>query len=308
MQRAYIGKLMELAEKDSNIIQILADSGTNLDETFKRNFPEQILNFGIAEQNTVGVAAGMAMVGYIPFVFLQGAFITYRAMEFVRNDICFHNVNVKLVGQGSGLSLSGLGPSHHTTEELSILRALPNLNIFSPATPVQTRELTEHIYYIKEPCYLRLGMNNETEFFDDNYKLNGLGYDILRDGKDVCIVSTGSIIEETMHAAELLSDKGISTKIISIYQIKPFKEDEFIDIIKGIEYVFVVEEHQIYGGLASCIIECLSKRCKMRKVIPIGLYDTFAVGFSNYQKKVRQENLLDSKSIGDRILKEIENE
>ena len=146
MQSAYIGKLMELAEKDSSILHILADSGTGYDEMFRRNFPGQIYNFGISEENMVAAAAGMATVGKIPFVFTAGAFLAYRALEFIRDDICFQNLNVKIVGMGSGLSWSSLGPTHHTTEDIAVLRAIPNLMILSPATPKQTAECVAAAY------------------------------------------------------------------------------------------------------------------------------------------------------------------
>ena len=134
MNSAYIGRLMELAEKDKRIVHLLADSGTGFDEVFRRNFPDQIYNFGIAEENMVSAAAGMATVGKIPCVFTAGAFLAYRALEFIRDDVCFQNLNVKIVGMGSGLSWSSLGPTHHTTEDIAVLRSLPKLMILSPAT------------------------------------------------------------------------------------------------------------------------------------------------------------------------------
>lgn len=125
MQSAYIGKIMELAERDNNVLHILADSGTGYDEMFRKNFPGQFYNFGISEENMVAAAAGMATVGKIPFVYTAGAFLVYRAMEFIRNDVCFQNLNVKITGMGSGLAWSSLGPTHHTTEDVAVLRAIP---------------------------------------------------------------------------------------------------------------------------------------------------------------------------------------
>ena len=155
MQSAYIGKLMELAEQDARVLHILADSGTGYDEMFRRNFPEQIYNFGISEENMVAAAAGMATVGKIPFVFTAGAFLAYRSLEFIRDDICFQNLNVKIIGMGSGLSWSSLGPTHHTTEDIAVLRSLPNLMILSPATPRQVSECLETAYGHTGPVYMR---------------------------------------------------------------------------------------------------------------------------------------------------------
>ena len=196
MQSAYIGKLMQLAEKDHNILHILADSGTGYDEMFRRNFPDQIYNFGISEENMVAAAAGMATVGKIPFVFTAGAFLAYRSMEFIRDDICFQNLNVKVIGMGSGLSWSSLGPTHHTTEDIAVLRAIPNLMILSPATPRQVSESVEIAYEYQGPVYVRIGMNHEKEFFDDNYKMKLSKNDVIRNDGKVTVYCTGSILEE----------------------------------------------------------------------------------------------------------------
>ena len=165
MNSAYIGKLMELAEKDPDIVHLLADSGTGYDEMFKRNFPNQMYNFGIGEENMVAAAAGMASVGKKPFVFTAGAFLAYRSMEFIRDDVCFQNLNVKIVGMGSGLSWSSLGPTHHTTEDISVLRAIPNLMILSPATPRQVAACVQTAYEHDGPVYIKIGMNHEKEYF-----------------------------------------------------------------------------------------------------------------------------------------------
>ena len=167
MQRAYLSKLMEIAEKNSNVLHLVADSGTGYDEMFQRNFPLQMFNFGIAEEHMVAAAAGMATAGKIPFVYTAGAFLAYRSLEFIRDDICFQNLNVKVVGMGSGLAWCSLGPSHHTTEDIAVLRAIPNLKILSAATPLQTAACVEEAYQHQGPVYIRIGMNNEKEYYND---------------------------------------------------------------------------------------------------------------------------------------------
>lgn len=196
MQSAYIGKLMELAENDPRVLHILADSGTGYDEMFRRNFPKQIYNFGISEENMVAAAAGMASVGKIPFVFTAGAFLAYRSLEFIRDDVCFQDLNVKIIGMGSGLSWSSLGPTHHTTEDVAVLRAIPNLMILSPATPRQAAECLQIAYEHTGPVYLRIGMNHEKEFFEEGYRMSADTNDLIREGSDAVIFTTGSILEE----------------------------------------------------------------------------------------------------------------
>lgn len=300
MQSAYIGKIMDLAQKDSNVLHILADSGTGYDEMFKRNFPDQIYNFGISEESMVAAAAGMATVGKIPFVYTAGAFLVYRALEFIRDDICFQNLNVKIVGMGSGLAWSSLGPTHHTTEDIAILRAIPNLMILSPATPKQVAEAVELAYKHKGPVYIRIGMNKETEFFADDYQMEEGKTDIIANGLDGVIYTTGSILEEVVKAGELLAKEGRNIKIVNVSCIKPFDKTTLIQDAKQFHNIFVVEEHNIYGGLASVVAETIAYNGLGTKVIPIGLSDVFAKGYGTHAK-VRQCNGLDAYSIFETI-------
>lgn len=296
MQSAYIGKLMELAEKDANVLHLLADSGTGHDEMFRRNFPDQIYNFGIGEQNMVAAAAGMATAGKIPFVYTAGAFLAYRAFEFIRDAVCFQNLNVKIVGMGSGLAWSTLGPTHHTTEDVAVLRSLPNLVILSPATPKQVSECVELAYRHTGPVYIRLGMNKEKEFFGNDYRMALSKNDTIRDGKDAVLYVTGSILEEAAEAAERLSDDGIELEVINVGTIKPFDTESVIRSGARFRHFFTLEEHNVLGGLAGIIAEVIAINGLGVKLHPIGLEDTFADGYGGH-KAVRKENSLDSKNV-----------
>ena len=300
MNRAYIGKLMELAEKDKDVLHLLADSGTGYDEMFRKNFPDQIFNFGIGEENMVAAAAGMASVGKKPFAFTAGAFLAYRSMEFIRDDVCFQNLNVKIVGMGSGLSWSSLGPTHHTTEDLAVLRAIPNLCILSPATPKQVMECVQRAYEHIGPVYIRIGMNHEKEFFAEDYRLEIGRNDILMEGNDIAVFVTGSILEEAYTACETLAKDGITARLINVTAIKPFDETDVITAAKDIRNIFVVEEHSVRGGLASLVSETITFNGMGAKVIPIGMQDCFAQGYGS-QATVRKANHLDADSIYSRI-------
>ena len=304
MNRAYITKLMELAQNDHNIFHLLADSGTGFDEMFRKYYPEQIFNFGIAEENMVAAAAGMATVGKIPFVFTAGAFLAYRSLEFIRNDICFQNLNVKIVGMGSGLSWSSLGPTHHTTEDISVLRAIPNLMILSPATPNQVAASVEYAYKHMGPVYIKIGMNREKEFYDEKFNFDFSKNDILRQGGNIVIYTTGSILKEAYEATELLEKDGISVKLVNVASIKPFYDLDLLETAENIKMIFVVEEHNIHGGLASIIAESLCYKGIRAKVCPLGLEDVFASGYGVHEQ-VRKYNKLDGLSIYDRIKEEI---
>ncbi len=296
MQSAYLGKLMELAQRDANVLHILADSGTGYDEMFRRSFPVQIYNFGISEESMVAAAAGMATVGKIPFVYTAGAFLAYRSLEFIRDDICFQNLNVKIVGMGSGLSWSTLGSTHHTTEDLAVLRAMPNLLLLSPSTPKQVSECTWLAYEHEGPVYLRIGMNGEKEFFADEYQMEIGRNDVIFDGKDGVIYTTGSILEEVAQARCRLADSGKEYKVVNVVTIKPFDVDSLKRDALSYKTIFVVEEHNIHGGLGSIIAEVIAFGGLGARVVPVGLKDRFAQGYGTHAR-VRRINGLDAEAI-----------
>lgn len=304
MQRAYISKLMELASTDKRVFHILADSAGGLDEMFRYNFPDRIYNFGIAEQNTIGIAAGLALGGKLPFVFAQGAFLTYRAMEFIRDDLCFQNLNVKLVGQGSGLSLSNLGVTHHTTEDVAVLRSLPNLTILSPATPLQTAACTEFMYTNEGPMYMRIGMNGEKEYFNQTTAICPDKPNVFGNGTDIALLTTGSILEEVIEAAKQLEEGGISTKVINFPILKPFPQISCMEEVQNCLGIAIIEEHQIIGGLGSIVAEAMVKYEVQKKQLNIGLDNKFAIGYGT-QQELRQRNGLDAMNIAKAIGKEL---
>lgn len=297
MQRACIGSLMELAQQDSRVLYLTADSGEGgLDRMFRMYFPERSFDFGIAENNMVAAAAGLAMSGKIPFVFVAAPFLAYRSFEFIRNDICLQNLNVKLLAPGSGLSVSSLGPTHHTTEDVAVLRAIPNLMIFSPATPRQVSECVQLAYEHMGPVYIRIGMNREKEFYGGDYQMKLSHNDVLQEGKDAVVYVTGSILEEVQAAVDLLAQDDLRLKVVNVSTIKPFDADSVIDDAKTFKTFFTVEEHNIYGGLGSLIAEVVAYHGLGIKVHPIGLRDVFAEGYGTH-RTVRQANALDARSI-----------
>ncbi len=296
-----MGKLMELAEKDRNVLHLTADNGPGYDEVFKHQFPDQFFNFGIAEENMVSAAAGMASAGKIPFVFSAGAFLAYRALEFIRDDVCFQNLNVKIAGMGGGLSLSSLGPTHHATEDIAMLRVIPNLMLLIPATPLQAAECVRIAYEHQGPVYIRLGMNREKEFFDKDYVLRPERNDVIVDsGNDIVVYSTGGILEEAYKACEKLQEEGVGVKLMNVSCLKPVDPQSILEEIKAARMIFTVEEHSIYGGLGGLISEIVAYRGLGARVIPIGLKDVFASGYGTLDT-VRKKNGLDAESIYNRI-------
>ncbi len=298
---------MELAQRDNRVIHILADSGTGYDEMFRRNFPNQIYNFGISEENMVAAAAGMAAEGRIPFVYTAGAFLAYRSLEFIRDDICFQNLNVKVVGMGSGLAWSSLGPTHHTTEDVAMLGAIPGLMILSPATPRQTAECAEAAYRHQGPVYIKIGMNHEKEFYPSDYQMEVGKNEILREGGSISIFVTGSILEEADQAAERLEAEGIRVNLVNAVSVKPFDRANVLEMAARTRMFFTVEEHNVYGGLGSIIAEILAEEGLGVRLRRIGLQDCFAAGYGTH-KSVRAENGLDAEGIYRKIKEYMGNE
>ncbi len=306
MQRAYLSRLLEIAEQNSNVLHLIADSGTGFDEMFRVKFPRQMMNFGIAEEHMVSAAAGMATAGKIPFVYTAGAFLVYRSLEFIRDDICFQNLNVKIVGMGSGLAWSSLGPTHHTTEDIAILRAIPNMRVLSPATPKQVMACVDEAYYYQGPVYIRIGMNNEREFFQEDYILPESGQDEFGKNGQVLLLCTGSILSDVIKATQILEMEGIPVDVIHVVRIKPFNEKMLLNKIVNVKFVVTVEEHNVFGGLGSIVSEVIAEHCLCVSLVRIGLNDEFAVGYGSSQEAIRKENQLDAVSISRKIKKVIQ--
>ncbi len=296
MQKAYINALYTLAQRDRNVVSLLSDSGTDYDELFARDFPDQSFNFGISEENKVAAAAGMASCGKMPFVYTTGAFLAYRAMEFIRNDVCFQNMNVKIVGMGSGLAWSTLGPSHHTTEDISVLRALPNLTILCPASPREAAGCVQAAYEIPGPVYIRMGMSNEREIYPEDYRFVPGKNAVIREGGDLTVFVTGSVLSEVLDAAELLSAEGLEAAVVNVHTLKPVDRKSIADAAQAGKPILTVEEHNVEGGLGSIVADILAGLGAGVRFRKIGIRDRFATGYGTITE-VRRMNGLDADGI-----------
>lgn len=296
MQRAYVTALYEIIKQDKNVISCLSDSGTDYDELIAREFPNQVVNFGISENNQVAAAAGMAATGKIPFVYTTSAFIAYRSYEFLRDDICLQNRNVKLIGMGSGVSWSTLGATHHTTEDIGLLRSLPNLTVITPATPFELQKAVKAAYLHKGPVYIRMGMSGEKELFDENYRFKIGENAVVQEGNDVTIFTTGSIVTEVIEAARRLNNDGISARIVNVHTLKPLDIDGIVSECKKQQTIVCVEEHNIIGGLGTAIADVAIENGLHIRMKKIGLNDAFANGFGK-KSDVLKDNHLDADSL-----------
>lgn len=291
MRSAYLETLYNLADKDKNVYAIISDNGAIVYDQYRHDLPEQYINAGISEANMVAMAAGMARRGKIPFAYTIGAFLAYRAYEFILNDVCLQNQNVKLVGIGAGCSYSLLGASHHTIFDLAVLRPLPNLTIFSPASPREVRNVVRAAYETDGPVYIRLGTNREIELYEESYDFHpGKGIQ-LRDGTDVTLIGTGGIMADVLNAADVLEKQGVSVRVVNLHTIKPLDEEIIQTAAEETKAIVTVEEHSIYGGLGGAVAEVLAEHDVDVRFGRVGLR-AFVEGYGKHGE-LKERNKID---------------
>lgn len=296
MRNTYLRALYQLAEKDKNVLALLADNGVIVFDQYIEKFPKQYLNYGISECEMIGAAAGLAAYGKIPFVYTMSTFLAYRGFEFIRDMVCLQNLNVKIIGTGAGVAYGGLGPTHHPTEEMAVLRALPNLTIFSPASPLDVKNSIKAAYEMNGPVYIRLAHNNEPEIYGESCEFNvGKGI-VLKEGHDITLIGTGSIVYDVMEAAKCLEMGNISARVINIHTIKPFDRDIVIEAAQETKAIVTVEEHSIIGGLGSAVAEVIAEENLAVAFKRFGLSDQFAKGYGTHDE-VKKINGLDRENI-----------
>ena len=295
MRTAYLDTLYNLACKDKRVYALISDNGAIVYDRYRRDLGKQYLNLGISEANMLGMAAGMASCGKIPFAYTIGAFLAYRSFEFIINYICFQKQNVKIVGTGAGEVYSTLGPTHHSTEDLGGLRAMPNLTVMCPASPLEVKKATIAAYEHEGPVYLRLGTNKEQEIYVEDYDFEiGKGITV-REGKDIALIGTGSIVKDILDAAEILQEDGIQARVINIHTLKPIDREIIMRAVEEIGIIMTIEDHNITGGLGSAVAEVVAELGKGLSFKRMGLKD-FSVGYGTYAQ-VKEMNGIGLKQI-----------
>ena len=273
---SYGNALVELGKKYENLVVLDADlAGATKTATFQKAFPERHIDCGIAEGNMVGVAAGLAATGKIPFVSSFAMFAAGRAFEQVRNSVGYPKLNVKIGATHAGISVGEDGATHQCNEDIALMRTIPGMVVINPSDDVEARAAVKAAIEHQGPVYLRFG-RLATPVINDrsDYKFElGKGV-VLREGKDVTIIATGLCVAESLAAADMLEKDGISAKVINIHTIKPLDEELVIAAAKETGKVVTVEEHSVIGGLGSAVCDCLSEKCPT-KVLKVGVNDTF---------------------------------
>lgn len=270
MRNAFV-KELENIMKDSNTFLLTGDLGYSVFEKIREKFERQYLNMGVAEQNMIGVAAGMALTGKHVFVYSIIPFLIYRPFEQIRNDICFQNLPVRLVGVGAGFSYSDAGFTHHAVEDYGILRSMPNLTILSPADPLEVSMQMTQMNKVDGPLYMRLGRNGDPIIHDQHKYLKIGKALVVSRGKDLLFVTTGSILAKVFNISKVLEENGISVEILDYHTIKPFDEETLIKHSRSKKLIVTFEEHLVSTGLYSLVTQSLMKNNLHVKSIPFGV-------------------------------------
>jgi transketolase len=288
MRNAFAAIITELAAADPRVVLLSGDIGNRLFDNFKAKFPDRFYNCGVAEANMTGMAAGMAMNGLRPFTYTITPFGTTRVLEQIRVDVCYHNVPVTIVGTGSGLSYASLGPTHHSCEDVALLRCLPNMTVICPADSAEVRSVCAAVLKHDGPAYIRLGKKGEPAVHSAPPALTiGKGLTI-RDGSDICILGMGNLVCVGVDAAKLLSNSGLSARVVSMHTVKPLDEALLGEVFEKFTIVAVVEEHGPIGGLGSAVAEWLAARPPQRaRLIRFNTGDEFIheAGDQEYARK-----------------------
>lgn len=277
MRNAFADELTKLGQEDPRVVMLSGDIGNRLFDKFQAATKDRFFNCGVAEQNMMGVATGLAMSGYRPVAYTITPFITTRCLEQIRTDACYHEAPVTIVAVGAGLSYAGLGPTHHACEDIALLRALPNMTVLCPADSWEVRAALRAAVNNTGPTYIRIGKKGEPEIHRgiiDEFKI-GKAIEI-RGGKDIVLLSAGTMMPEVLEAADQLAKLGISSTVTSFHTVKPLDKDYLSQAFDRYKYVVTIEEHSLIGGFGSAVAEwVVDNRAAAQKLIRIGTPDAF---------------------------------
>ena len=299
-RQSYGEELAKLGEENENVVVLDADLSTaTKTEIFAKKFPDRFINVGIAEQNLMGISAGLSTFGKIPYASTFAVFAAGRAYEQIRNSIAYPNLNVKICATHAGITVGEDGATHQMLEDLSLMRSLPNMTVISTSDDTQTRWAVREISKINGPVYLRLSRMATPVIYEksDNFEI-GKGIQI-GDGTDVSIIATGVTVPEAIKAQEILKENGVNVRVIDMHTIKPIDKDLIIKCAKETKRIITVEDHNIIGGLGSAVCEVLAEEYPT-KVERMGIPDCF--GRSGKADELMRYYKIDSTAIINKII------
>jgi transketolase len=291
MRDTLVKQITKLAEKNKKIVILAGDIGYKLFDNFINKYPNRFYNCGVAEANMTTVAAGLALKGFIPITYTIATFNVYKTVEQIKIDICYPNLGVIVVGVGSGLSYADLGATHHALEDIGVLRSIPNLNIVSPADPLELESLVPQIIKKKQPTYLRIGKRGERNIYKTKPKIRFKKWNEIIKGKKICIIGTGNILINAFDAIKDLNKLKIYPSLISAHTIKPLDKLLLKRIFKNFKYIVILEEHSKIGGLASSISEFFIENQYKNKFLTLNTGVNFIVRSGKQQNAISMVEL-----------------
>jgi transketolase len=297
MRTSFVEELTDLAQRDERIWLLTADLGYSVLEKFAARLPGRYVNVGVAEQNLIGLAAGLARCGKVPFVYSIANFPTLRCLEQIRNDVCYHEADVKVVAVGGGLAYGAQSYTHHGVEDLGVMRMLPGMTVVAPGDPVETRLATRAMVQRSGPCYLRLGKAHEPVLHREPPPF-ALGKAItVRPGRDVTLISTGGMLQEALLAADKVGAEGTSVRVLSMHTLKPLDEEAVLCAARETAAIVTAEEHSVTGGLGTAVADVLAQaRGPMPAFRKYGIPDQLnhLIGSQSYLRRALAGELTDA--------------
>jgi transketolase len=288
VRRAFITALTEEAARDKRIWLLTGDMGFSVFEDFAALYPDRFLNAGVAEANMTGIAAGLALSGLMPFIYSITPFVTMRCFEQLRIDVCYQNQNVRVIGGGGGLCYGSAGGTHHSLEDISLMRSLPNMSVVCPGDPHEVTAAVRYSLGHSGPMYVRLGRDGDPLVHAGDVILRPGKAITLRDGGDVSLIATGNILGNALKAADELHEQGVSVRLISMPFVKPIDRETILSAVSETKALFTIEEHSLIGGLGSATAEVLAESGKPVRFQRLAIPDRFfkEVGSQEYLREL----------------------
>lgn len=303
MRDGFFDSLYNLAKKDKSVILITSDTGAICLDKFKKRLNKQYINIGIAEQNMVSVAAGMAMSGKRVYIYAIVPFATMRCYEQIRVDLCCMNLPVTIVGIGAGFDYSTLGPTHHGTEDIALMRSLPGMAIYSPSDTLMASSIAGFSYKQSGPQYIRLDRTGYPLIYKDKKDIDiDKGFSVIKKGTDLYIIATGRMVYNALKVVKRLSAYSIKAGVVDLFRIKPFNAEGMWSVVKEAGHVMTLEEHFITGGIGSLISEMLISKKRAPLFKPFGIPDHFCRKYGT-REYLYSLNKIDSDSVTESIRK-----
>ena len=300
IREAFGKKLEQLGAIYDNLVVLDADlAASTQTKYFAKSYPDRFFDMGIAEQNLITTAAGLALTGKIAFAASFAVFATGRTYDQIRSSVCYQKANVKIIGTHGGITVGEDGATHQALEDISLMRGLPGMMVIVPADCKECEQAVEYAARYDGPVYIRISRNSLPDIYAEDYKFNPHKAQILKEGKDLTIISNGDVLAESLKASEILTSKGINAEVISLPVVKPLDSETVIKSVSKTGFAVTVENHSINGGIGSAVCECLSENSPS-KVLRIGMNDCF--GQSGTSEELLKYYGLDAQGISNRIM------